>query len=101
MKVHKIDDVLRRRVSQKEIDDIRRQVREEILEGNLRAVRELAGKTQEEVAEAAKITQVQVSQAERGSDHLLSTLRRYVEALGGELEVLARIGDKTVRLKGV
>jgi hypothetical protein len=28
-------------------------------------------------------------------------LRRYVEALGGELEVVARIGDRSVRLCGV
>jgi hypothetical protein len=26
---------------------------------------------------------------------------RYVEALGGELEILARFGDKTVKLHGV
>ena len=45
--------------------------------------------------------QSEVSKAERRDDHLLSTLRRYIEALGGELEVVARFGDKSVRLKGV
>jgi hypothetical protein len=28
----------------------------------------------------------------------LSTLRAYVEALGGELEVMARFGDKRIKL---
>jgi hypothetical protein len=30
-----------------------------------------------------------------------STLRRYVEGLGGELEVVARVAGKVVRLRGV
>ena len=35
---------------------------------------------------------------ERRGDWLLSSLRRYVAALGGELEVVARFGDKSVHL---
>ena len=73
----------------------------EDLELNLKAVRELAGKTQADLAEAAGTSQGEVSMAERRDDHLVSTLRRYVEALGGELEVIARFGDKTVKLHGV
>jgi hypothetical protein len=83
------------------LERIEREVREELLEMNLRAVRELVGKTQVEVAEATGMDQADVSKTERREDHLLSTLRRYVEALGGELEVIARFGDKSVRLKGV
>jgi hypothetical protein len=45
--------------------------------------------------------QSELSKAERRADHRLSTLRRYVEALGGELEVFARFGSKRVRLKEV
>jgi hypothetical protein len=50
---------------------------------------------------ALKITQGQVSLTEQREDHRLSTLRRYVEALGGELEVVANFGDRRVRLHGV
>jgi hypothetical protein len=32
---------------------------------------------------------------------MLSKLRDYVRALGGELEVVARFGDKTLKLRGV
>jgi hypothetical protein len=35
----------------------------------------------------------------RKFEWLLSTLKRYVEALGGELEVV--LGDKRLRLRGV
>jgi hypothetical protein len=45
--------------------------------------------------------QSELSRSERREDHLLSTLRRYVEGLGGELVVVARLGGKAVRLRGV
>jgi hypothetical protein len=43
----------------------------------------------------------EISKIENREDWLLSTLRRYVEALGGELEVVAVLGDKRLRLRGV
>jgi DNA-binding XRE family transcriptional regulator len=73
----------------------------EILDADLKSVRELLGKTQVEVAAAVEISQGQLSELERRDDHLLSTLRRYIEALGGELEVIANFGDKRIRLHGV
>ena len=76
-------------------------VKHELLEMDLRELRALAGLTQEQAAEAINIGQSQLSKIERGSDHLLSTLRRYVEALGGKLEVVAVIDNKRVTLKGV
>jgi hypothetical protein len=45
--------------------------------------------------------QSELSKAERRSDHRVSTLRLYVEALGGELEIFARFGSERVRLEGV
>jgi transcriptional regulator with XRE-family HTH domain len=64
-------------------------------------MRELIGKTQADLAEEAKTSQGEISEAERRKDHLVSTLRRYVKALGGELEVIARFGDRSVKLHGV
>lgn len=81
--------------------EIRREVEAEILEENLRGLRALAGKTQNEVAAVLEMSQGRVSDFEKRDDHLLSTLRRYIEALGGELEVRAVFGDKTIRLRGV
>jgi len=68
---------------------------------NLQTVRRYVGKTQIQVAKAAKMAQGDVSMAERRKDHLLSTLRRYIEALGGEVEVRAIFGRKRIRLRGV
>lgn len=61
----------------------------------------MSGKTQAEVAKVIGLPQGRVSQAEQNEDHLVSTLKRYVEALGEELEVTARFGDRSVRLHGV
>ena len=55
--------------------------------------------TQVIVAERLDVTQENVSQIERGeADVRLSTLSRYVEALGGRLEVRAAFPEQTVAL---
>lgn len=84
-----------------EVAEAERFAEREVLEMNLRELRQAAGRTQEEVARGAKMKQSELSRAERREDHLLSTLRRYVEGLGGELEVVARVAGKVVRLRGV
>ena len=103
MAVHKWSELKKKKyaAAPERLERVEDEVRQELLELNLRAVRELVGKTQVEVAAATGMDQADVSKTERRDDHLLSTLRRYVEALGGELEVIARFGDKCVRLKGV
>ena len=77
------------------------EVRRDVLELELRELRQEAGKTQAEVAEVAEMTQAELSKFERRDDHLLSTLRRYVTALGGELEVVAVFDNKRIALKGI
>jgi transcriptional regulator with XRE-family HTH domain len=56
--------------------------------------------TQAAIAERLDVTQENVSQIERGeADVRLSTLSRYVEALGGRLEVRATFPERTVELR--
>ena len=101
MKIHRFKDIAVKKLGARKVEKIKREVEQELLELDLKSVRELLGKTQAELAAVAEISQAELSRAERRDDHLLSKLRRYVEALGGELEVVARFGDKTVRLRGV
>ncbi len=55
--------------------------------------------TQAIVADRLDVTQESISQIERGeADVRLSTLSRYVEALGGHLEVRAAFPEETVAL---
>jgi hypothetical protein len=91
-------DIRAKKRSPEALAALERQVEHELLEMDLRAIRELLGKTQVELAAAVEMTQSEVSRLERRGDHLVSTLRRIVEALGGELEVIATFGDRRVRL---
>jgi predicted transcriptional regulator len=70
----------------------------------MRALREGAGRTQVDVAEAAQIDQSDISRLESKHDFddcQVSTLRRYVDAIGGRLELVAAFGDKKIVLVGV
>ena len=58
-------------------------------EMSLRELRRAHKLTQERVAETLGIGQDQVSRLEQRSDLLLSTLRSYVEAMGGRLKIVA------------
>ena len=91
------DDIKHKGMSPQRIAELDRRVETEL--ANLRTIREIAGKTQVDVAEELECSQADVSKLERRDDWKLSTLRRYVEALGGELEVYAAFGDKRVRLR--
>lgn len=64
----------------------------------LAELRVAVGATQVEVAEALATSQANVSRIEHEEDVYLSTLRRYVAALGGELEINAVFPDRTVAL---
>jgi transcriptional regulator with XRE-family HTH domain len=65
---------------------------------SLSAIREQAGVTQVELAGVLHVTQANISQLERKQDLYLSTLSRYVEALGGRLELQAVFPDRTLRV---
>ncbi len=62
----------------------------------LRELRLVAGRTQADIATALQIKQPSVSKIEKQADLYLSTLRAYVEAIGGELELVVRLPDRPV-----
>lgn len=72
----------------------------EIRAYRLREVREEQGVTQKELAERMAITQPTISALEAGDLERsgLTTLKAYVEALGGTVEVTATFGDRKLVL---
>ena len=64
----------------------------------LTALREARGATQKQIADAWEATQANVSQIEHTPDIYVSTLRKYVEALGGRLEISAVFPDEAISL---
>jgi DNA-binding XRE family transcriptional regulator len=67
-------------------------------EATLSELRRALELTQEQVAETLELSQAQVSRIERQGDLFLSTLERYIEAMGGDLELIGRFGDERVTL---
>ena len=70
--------------------DARFQELKDEVEG-LGELRRMAGKAQADVASALKIKQPSVSKIEKQADLYLSTLRSYVEAVGGQLDLVVRL----------
>jgi transcriptional regulator with XRE-family HTH domain len=70
----------------------------------MRTLREAAGETQIDVAAASQINQADVSRLESREDfddYQVSTLRRYLAALGGQLEIVGAFGNKKIVISGV
>ena len=61
---------------------------------SLRDVRKAFRKSQEELAKTLDMEQESVSRIERRADLLLSTMRKYVAAMGGDLKLIAEFPDR-------
>jgi hypothetical protein len=61
---------------------------------SLKELRHLSAKSQAKIAKTLKISQPAVSKMEKQTDMYLSTLRGYVEAIGGELDVIVRLPNR-------
>lgn len=66
-------------------------IAEEMTLRDLRKAREFS---QQAIGEKLHINQSEVSKIERRTDVYLSTLRDYIESLGGELDIVARFPDR-------
>ena len=71
-------------------------------EMTLRQLRQACRLTQQKVAKSLRIGQEGVSKIERRSDLLISTLREYVRAMGGQLSLVVEFPDREpVILSGI
>ena len=61
---------------------------------SLKDLRRAAEQTQHDMALALGVRQDTISRLEKRSDMLLSTLRHYIECMGGTLELVARFPDR-------
>lgn len=74
-----------------------RRVAVEVRAGNLATLKDLrqaVEQTQQDLAATLGVGQDTISRLEKRSDMLLSTLRRYVEAMGGTLELVAQFPNR-------
>jgi DNA-binding XRE family transcriptional regulator len=76
-----------------------RERREAYVRGHqLAEMRAAAGLTQTELASALGVSQARVSKIEHGEISGIDIVRAYVAALGGTIDVVARIGDRSWRV---
>lgn len=73
-----------------------RERREAYVRGHqLAEMRTTAGVTQAELAEALGVSQARISKIEHGEISGIDVVRAYVAALGGSIDVVARLGDRS------
>ncbi len=63
-------------------------------ERSLRDLRSARERSQKQIAEKLGVNQAAVSKLERRADTYVSSLREYIRAMGGELEIVATFPDR-------
>ncbi len=86
-----------RALNERRVADYRRLMDAEV---RLSDVRRRRGVSQAELARSLEVSQPNISRVEQEDDLYLSTLARYVRALGGQLEIRAVFPEETVTLLG-
>ena len=95
---HKFQE-LQKKISVERRARVEEQVREAIQQmalGELRTAHEF---TQAELSQVLKVDQGSISKLERRTDMCIGTLRRYIEAMGGSLQIRAVFPDGEVQIK--
>jgi predicted XRE-type DNA-binding protein len=64
----------------------------------LNELRQARGLSQKMLADVLHVQQPAIAKMEKRTDMYLSTLRSHIEAMGGQLEVVARFPDGAVRI---
>jgi DNA-binding Xre family transcriptional regulator len=91
-------ETLRARMTPEQRERARRKTEQLLADLPLHELRRARQLTQEQLAEALGMDQGNISKLERRTDMYVSTLRKFVEALGGELEVVARFPEGSIRI---
>jgi len=96
-----IDEVVKRRPpNRRAVDEHKQRMLDEVRAYRLRELREWSSLTQVELASRMNVSQTRVSHLESGEINRaqLETLRKYAEAIGGELRVEIALGDEVHRI---
>jgi len=92
------DELVKRTTTKRTRDRALARTKELIAELPVGELRQLAGKSQRELAEIIGIKQPSLAKLEKQSDMQISTLQKIIEALGGELDLVARFPKGAVKI---
>lgn len=93
MKTGTLKQLLDRSFSEEEQREIEAEALGIVIESRLGELRDMLGLSQRDLAKLIDVSQPQVCKWETTGDMLISSLRRVVEALGGEIRIQARVPD--------
>jgi len=96
------EQLAHRPVNEGRVEAMAQQMRQQVRAYRLREIRASQQITQTDLAAQLQVSQNRISQLERGDigHSQVDTLRRYVEALGGQLNVEATFGDTRYIITG-
>lgn len=93
---------LKARMSPESRAHVDEEVRKTLASMPLAEIRKAIGMTQQELAETLDTGQGSVSKIENAADMYLSTLRRFIEAMGGELTLTAKFpGGREIHIERI
>jgi transcriptional regulator with XRE-family HTH domain len=72
--------------------------RELIIAMPLHELRQAMQMSQNQLARELRVKQANISKIERRTDMYISTLRSYIQALGGDLEIIARFAHGSIKI---
>ena len=84
------------RERQARIDRLAQKMRQDM---DLTQLREARALSQAALGEILHVEQPAVAKLEKRADMYVSTLRRFIEAMGGELEIVAKFPDRDIRIR--
>jgi transcriptional regulator with XRE-family HTH domain len=99
--VTKSFDILKNRLPAESGKKIEERVKITLEDMPLAELRQTRKFTQQQIAKTLKINQASVSKMESQSDMYLSTIRKYIEALGGELEIVAKFPEERIKVEKI
>jgi DNA-binding XRE family transcriptional regulator len=89
---------LRSRMSPEAQERAKDRARVMLSEMPLNELRQARGLSQKMLADVLHVQQPSIAKMEKRTDMYLSTLRSHIEAMGGQLEIVARFPDGSVRI---
>lgn len=94
----KLFSTLRKRMSSKAQHLAKDKAQKLLTNMVLQELRQARNMSQEKLAEVLKTKQANVSRIERRTDMYISTLRSYIEAMGGELDIVAKFPEGNIHI---
>lgn len=91
-------NTLKARMSTKAVKKIEARIEKLVLSMPLQELRQAKNLSQVRLAEILKTQQANISRIEKRTDMYISTLRSYIQAMGGTLEIIAHFPEGNISI---